>query len=373
MEDTPTVTVTELLEEVQDKPWAQSQRAAKTAITISQSRDDGVPMGDDEDVKTLIKEDLPAHSKEELDPAGDRPTEELEGALVQDFTETLLANQSPEAQSRIADYRLDAIFAIENLVQAGVLPHIDIGAAAAIIESIPVYIYSEHHYGPLSGKAAAFYSPSKKLVAIIQEGRLNKRRFIHEMIHAAIEESSMHFGSVSASMREATVEHLAQVSRGSAIGEGSNPLSTGGVKEGLWLRRKVHKESLTEGSDSYISERLIMYELCEGAIGMEDFIAALTDPSGEDLIVLQDKLTHLFGDLLATEVSEGSVDVLKWIEDRISGPNAQELTGGLENRQDRVEWVLAEIKQRKGQRSVAQAIKSRIASRVKYAETRRAA
>jgi hypothetical protein len=358
----------ELGAEILHKPWVRGHQSGVMALYQTAMLEDGDENAFDHNTATKAMFDkIPERFKSRFLEQPDSLNAMYTDAKA-DLIATILKNQSPEVQSKIADLKITVAYAVDYLAQLGLLGEFKIDGFAEKLHNLPVYIFSI--YDKKMYDAGAFYNQGEHYIGFVQDD-LNSKSMMHEVAHALIEGHYNTFWNSCMSLAEATVHHIAD--------RGISTATIDALDDGAQRKRKLgsmdvkghfNKKKFTKYDQKsvYESDRKIMYELCEGGIAVKDFVGALVDPTPKSMGILRDRLNLSFDGMLGQEDS----DVMQWINDRIDGPNAQELCKGLENRDERTEYVLSLILEFKNQRSVAQAIRSRIDARVKYRKLRSA-
>lgn len=383
--------------DTQGIPWAEGHRAGIMALyqTALQKDYPEEALGHNDAVRGMF-ERIPNHLHDYYLQHPDQLKAMYEDAK-DDFTQNLLDNQSPELHSKIEDYKLMALDTFDRLYKLGLLPFFDEDKVIEMMGSMPQYFFSKFNIGS-DGRAAAFYGPNGPNPHIGYYGarNLNPIVLLHEATHAFLEfgeSNDSPFGRACNSLREATVQHIAD--RGEAISrlDGSDPKARSEVFSDRRAVAHFNNPNFIKKTKSafirpsrlfeldekgiYEADRKIMYELCEGDITIADFVGALTEPTGDDLGTLMSKIDRQFGSLPKSKLYQNAFPhlhegrIMEFIHEHIDGDFAENLCGGLEQRYERAEYVLNLIRDFKGKRIEAQGSRARQAARIAYAKLRK--
>lgn len=269
---------------------------------------------------------------------------------------TLQANQSPELHGKIEDFRIHTIAVFDLLDKLGLINGVDIIKVQQKVHKKPVYLFPGGQRHVYEGGFYEFNRNGENgFIGFGNRGSgtLTLHNFMHEQTHSALQSFlSLKPGSgIPLGLMEATVDHIAD--RGLQLFD-QDRKSAREMAERFNLP-KIDNEDYQDG---YCMDRRLLYALCVDGITVQDFVRSIVSDDTEDTNSLIEKINLEFMDLVWPH--EGHTDVLFWINERIDGKNAVELTGGLKNRQARVLDTIAMIQDLKGKHSLAKATRARI-------------
>lgn len=265
-----------------------------------------------------------------------------------------------------------------EMAAAGILPSFDQDQFVARLAATRFGIHGQFDELNNGNRSAFARREENESGSIGLINMLQPKAFIHEVAHITIQANTP--GNVTLydccrSIGEATVQHMAdrgyQYFRKKAFKKegGTHVPFTEFDKKRAMRRTKFSKY---DEKDIYEEDRRILYELCEGDIGVQDFINALSDTSFASTSTLIEKLRKQFPDLPTYFGQMYKHDTpLSVIQAHIDGPKAEAICGGLKERHERAEFVLKQIWRYKNKRDLEQAWAARTAVKKAYAHSRK--
>jgi hypothetical protein len=259
--------------DVRDKPWGVGQSAGVMALYNTEGiyAQTGDPLDPSYATVAMLGR-VPEHLMGHYKSKGEEALDLMYRDSLNGLKTTLMANQSPELQSKIIDYKLGVSHIIGRLHGLGLLPFFEIEGFSEALDSLPVYFFTDMDITFPKG-SAAFYSSGEHYIGILSN-EMNQKFFLHEVTHALIEHHGTRGGDIGMwlsckTLAEATVHHVAD--RGTIYSSVGALSETGTASKfgDSELKSRFSQPKFTKHDQKrvYEEDRKLMYELCIDGIG----------------------------------------------------------------------------------------------------------